>query len=212
MIEEHNKTAYDEAYIEELYRRFQNHEVDDASLIGALEEKLKGKKVLILAPGASILKDKDRIDAFMLEEAPVVIAANFAPAEYHADYIFCSNAMRYDALREKKQDSTVLVTSNLLDVCEEHDVLNYSELSFDEKGVCDNCVIMLMKLLIRLKAEKIYVAGFDGYQEKGDNYVKSYMASQHTKGLEENIRNRMFVEHIRKQIEVVFLTDSLYNG
>ena len=91
-------------------------------------------------------------------------------------------------------------------------MLNYSELSFDEKGVCDNCVIMLMKLLTRLKAEKIYVAGFDGYQENGDNYVKSYMASQHTKGLEENIRNRMFVEHIRKQIEVVFLTDSLYNG
>ncbi len=211
-IEEHKKTAYDEEYIEELYRRFQNHEVDDANLIGALEEKLKGKKVLILAPGASILKDKDRIDAFMLEEAPVVIAANFAPADYHADYIFCSNAMRYDALREKKQNSAVLVTSNLLDVCEEHDVLNYSELSFDEKGVCDNCVIMLMKLLMRLKAEKIYVAGFDGYQEKGDNYVKSYMASQHTKGLEENIRNRMFVEHIRKQIEVVFLTDSLYNG
>lgn len=211
-IEEQKKTAYDEAYIEELYCRFQNHKVDDSQLIARLQEQLRGKKVLILAPGASILKQKDEIEAFIRKETPVVIAANFAPADYHADYIFCSNAMRYDALKEKRQNSAVLVTSNLMDVCEEPDVLNYSELSFDEKGVCDNCVIMIMKLLMRLKAGKVYVAGFDGYQKDGGNYVTSYMASQHTKGMEENIRNRTYVENIRKQIEIVFLTDSLYNS
>lgn len=211
-IEEHKKTAYDEKYIEELYCKFQNHEVDDTRLIAALQEELRGKQVLILAPGASILKKKDKIESFIREETPVVIAANFIPVDYQADYIFCSNAMRYDALKEKKQDSTVLVTSNLMDVCEERDMLNYADLSFDEKGICDNCVIMLMKLLIRLKVERICVAGFDGYQKGGDNYVTSYMASQHTKGMEENIRNRAYVENIRKQIEVVFLTESLYNG
>ena len=210
-IEEHKKTAYDEAYIEELYCKFQNHEVDDTQLITSLQEKLKGRKVLILAPGASILTHKEEIETFIREEEAVVIAANFVPADYQADYIFCSNAMRYDALKDKRQNSRVLITSNLMDVCEEPDVLNYSELSFDEKGVCDNCVIMLMKLLMRLKAERIYVAGFDGYQKDGANYVKSYMASQHTKGMEVNARNRMYLENIRKQIEVVFLTDSLYN-
>lgn len=210
-IEEQKKTAYDEAYIEELYCKFQNHEVDDSQLIVALQERLRGKKVLILAPGASILKQKDEIEDFIRKEAPVVIAANFAPADYQVDYIFCSNAMRYDALKEKRQNSTVLITSNLIDVCEEPNVLNYSELSFDEKGVCDNCVIMLMKLLMKMKTERAYVAGFDGYQKEGGNYVTSYMASQHTKGMEENIRNRAYVENIRKQIEVVFLTDSLYN-
>ena len=55
------------------------------------------------------------------------------------------------------------------------------------------------------------MAGFDGYQKEGGNYVTSYMASQYTKGTEENIRNRAYLEKIRKQIEVVFLTDSLYN-
>lgn len=75
--------------------------------------------------------------------------------------------MRYDALEEKRQGSTVLITSNLTDVCDEPNVLNFAELSFDEKGVCDNCVIMLMKLLIRLKAKQVYVAGFDGYQKEG---------------------------------------------
>ena len=185
--------------------------MDDAVILASLEEKLKQKKILILAPGASILKCREKIETFIGEEKPVVFAANFAPSDYHADYIFCSNAMRYDALEEKKEESTVLITSNLTDVCEEKNVLNYADLCFDEKGVCDNCVIMLMKLLIRLKAGQVYVAGFDGYQKEGGNYVTSYMASQYTKGTEENIRNRAYLEKIRKQIEVVFLTDSLYN-
>ena len=211
-IKADKKTAYDEAYIEELYRKFQNHEVDDAKLLTALEEKLKGRKILILAPGASIRRQREEIEAFIKEESPLIFAANFAPADFSADYVFCSNAMRYDALEEKRQGSEVLITSNLTDVCEEPNVLNYADLSFDEKGICDNCVIMLMKLLIRLKAKQVYVAGFDGYQKEGGNYVTSYMASQHTKGMEENIRNRAYVENIRKQIEVVFLTGSLYNG
>ena len=210
-IEESKKTAYDEIYIEELYQKFQNHEVDDSQLIARLRDDLKDKKVLILAPGSSLVKQKEEIERFIQKEMPVVISANFASANYHQDYIFVSNAMRYGALDEQKQDSIILITSNLMDVCEEKNVLNYAELCFDEKGNCDNCVIMLMKLLLKLGIGQVSIAGFDGYQEEGGNYVTSYMASQHTKGLEENIRNRRYVEDIRKQLKIEFLTDSLYD-
>lgn len=210
-IEEHKKTAYDEEYIEELYRKFQNHEVDDSALLMKLRNRFKDRKILVLAPGANILRQKTQIEHFIKEQDPLIVAANFVSEDYRQDYVFCSNAMRYDALEEKKQDSIILITSNLMDICEESNVLNYSELSFDEKGNCDNCVIMLLKLLIKLEKDQVYVAGFDGYLEKDDNYVTSYMASQYTKGEEENIRNRMYLEDIRKQIELVFLTDSLYN-
>ncbi|MCM1251811.1 MAG: 4-hydroxy-2-ketovalerate aldolase [Clostridium sp.] len=210
-IAENKKTAYDEAYIEELYQKFQNHEVDDAALIARLHNDLKGRKILILAPGSSIVRQKEEIETFIQKESPVIISANFASADYRQDYIFVSNAMRYGALDEQRKESTILITSNLMDVCEEQNVLNYAELSFDEKGNCDNCVIMLMKLLIKLGIERVSIAGFDGYQGTGGNYVTSYMASQHTKGMEENIRNRRYLEDIRKQIEVAFLTDSLYN-
>lgn len=211
-IEENKKTAYDESYIEKLYQKFQNHEVDDSKLLGELHDNLKDRKILILAPGSSIIRQKKEIEAFIQRENPIVISANFVSADYRQDYIFFSNAMRYGALDEKKQDSVILITSNLMDVCEEENILNYSELCFDEKGNYDNCVIMLMKLLIKLQAEAVYVAGFDGYQEEGSNYVTSYMASQHTKRNEVNIRNRRYVEDIRKQLRVEFLTDSLYNN
>ena len=67
-----------------------------------------------------------------------------------------------------------------------------------------------MKLLIRLEAGSIYVAGFDGYSSNGDNYVHSYMASQHTKGQEENVKIRKYVTELKKKIPILFLTDSVY--
>ena len=104
-----------------------------------------------------------------------------------------------------------MVTSNLLDVCDEKMVLNYSNLYFDEKGSCDNSVIMLLKLLMKLGLHEVYVAGFDGYRTEGDNYVTSYLVNQHTDGQEVNRRNRRYVADIRKQMELVFLTDSVYD-
>ena len=210
-IEEDKKTAYDEAYVEKLYQQFQNHEVNDTGLMQKLQQDMQGREVLILAPGSSILKEKEKIEHFIESENPIVISANFASSEYAQDYVFCSNAMRYSALENKGQDYRILITSNLLDVCEEKAVLNYTDLCFDEKGSCDNCVIMLLKLLVKLQTVKVYVAGFDGYREDEDNYVTSYMASQHTKGVEENIKNSRYLADIKKQIEVEFLTDSLYN-
>lgn len=210
-IAEDKKTAYDEAYVEMLYQQFQNHEVDDAELIQRLQHKLQDRAVLILAPGSSILHEREKIQHFITGHHPIVISANFASNEYHQDYVFCSNAMRYSALEERQQEYQILITSNLLDVCEEQQVLNYMDLCFDEKGSCDNCVIMLLKLLIKLEISKVYVAGFDGYRAKGNDYVTSYMASQHTKGVEENIKNSRYVADIRKQMEIEFLTDSLYN-
>lgn len=211
-IEDNKKTAYDEEYAEGLYRKFQNHETDDEELIKQLKEQLAGREVLVIAPGHSIVSDRDKIEGYAAEKHPIVITANFSPEEYDKDYIFCSNAMRYEVLRGRKDHATVLITSNLLDVCEgEENVLNYAELSFDEMGSCDNCVIMLIKLLIRLEVGEIILAGFDGYRSEGGNYVHDYMASRHTKGLEENIRIRKYVDELKKKIPIHFLTESLYD-
>ncbi len=210
-IDDNKKTAYDEAYIESLYEGFQNHEVDDRELLSRLAEEWKGKTILILAPGASIAEDKDVIDQFIEDRHPVVISANFIPDLYQQDYVFCSNAMRYSALEDECDLETLLVTSNLTSVCRAKNILNYADLSLDDKGKCDNCVIMLMKLLLKVGVLQVYVAGFDGYKTEKCNYIASYMANQHTKGSEENIRNTRYVSDIRKKLEVIFLTHSVYD-
>lgn len=210
-IEEHKKTAYDEAYVEELYSRFQNHEIEDRELLERLKEEISGREIIVIAPGHSIVSEKARVKEYIEENHPVVFTANFSPEEYDKDYIFCSNAMRYEVLRDRKSDVPVLITSNLLDVCEgEDNILNYADLSFDELGSCDNCVIMLMKLLIRLEVREVVLAGFDGYKAEGGNYVHNYMASRHTKGQEENIRIKKYVTELKKKISIRFLTESIY--
>lgn len=211
-IEEHKKTAYDEAYVEGLYQKFQNHEVEDAELIARLHRQVQGHKILILAPGYSLIERQGEIERFIEAHNPMVFSANFAPENFNTDYIFCSNATRYEALENKKGSRGRLVTSNLLDVCEEEMVLNYSNLCFDEKGNCDNSVIMLFKLLLKLEVREVYVAGFDGYRDKGENYVTSDLVNQHTKGQEVNRRNSRYVADIRRQMKIVFLTDSVYDS
>lgn len=210
-IEDYKKTAYDEEYIAKLYENYQNHEVDDGAVIDCLRKEWKDREILILAPGASIMEKQEEIEKIIQEQHPIIITANFIPESYTYDYVFCSNAMRYSAMEEKIERDKLLITSNLMDICEKARVLNYAELCFDEKGKCDNCVIMLIKLLIRLGVTRVTLAGFDGYQAEACNYVSSYMMSQHTKGLEENIKNAGYVSDIRKKIDLEFITPSLYN-
>lgn len=210
-IEENKKTAYDEKYIETIYEGFQNHEVDDRELLDRLRTEWKDRTLLILAPGSSIAEQKNRVDQFISEKNPIVISANFIPEIYRQDYAFYSNAMRYSAIEDKSEMENLLVTSNLTDMSVAQNVLNYSDLCFDDKGKSDNCVIMLMRLISKLGIDRVYVAGFDGYQSEGCNYISSYMTNQHTKGMEENIRNTGYVTDIRKKMDVIFLTPSIYD-
>lgn len=210
-VDTSKKTAYDKEYIEELYDRYQDHEVDDSRLLETLKEKIAEKEVLILAPGSSAIEKYDKIANYIDGNGPVIFTANYLSEKYNVDYAFFSNAMRYEVVKEKEYSGEVLITSNLLDVSEEQNVLNYADLCFDEKGKCDNCVIMILKLLIKLGVKKVHLAGFDGYQQDGNNYITSYMASQHTKGHEENVKNSAYIANIRKQMELCFLTESIYD-
>ena len=222
-IEEYKKTAYDEGYIEGIYEAFQNRQVDDSQYIVALSNSLRDKNILILAPGKSISDYKEQIEEYISEACPIIFSANFVPEQYDVDYVFFSNPMRFSAVDENLQQNVrekILITSNLFDykgsdsASQEYDevlwVLNYAELSLDDKGKSDNCVIMLLRLMDRLGINKVCVAGFDGYSSGNENYVVSYMASQHTKGSEENTRNKNILIDIKKKIKVEFLTPSVY--
>lgn len=223
-IEDGKKTAFDEAYIEKLYQDFQNNAIDDTETIQRLSKELAHRKCLILAPGSSILEEKERVQTYIKQENPIVFAANFVPEGYAADYVFCCNAMRLETILGKKNLPRLVVTSNLLDMCEEETAqenlsmeevlgVNYMDLSFQENKPSDNSVIMLLRLLKKLEAEQVALAGFDGYQTNHKaNYVADYMASQHTKGEEENKKIKGYMEQLEKQMQIRYLTKSLYRN
>lgn len=223
-IEAGKKTAFDEAYIEKLYQDFQNNAIDDTEAIQNLSKELTHRKCLILAPGSSILEEKERVQTYIEQEKPIVFAANFVPEGYAADYVFCCNAMRLETILGRKNLPRLVVTSNLLDMCEEETAqenlvmeevlgVNYMDLSFQENQPSDNSVIMLLRLLKKLEAEQVALAGFDGYRmDHKTNYVADYMASQHTKGDEENKKIKGYMEQLEKQMKILYLTKSLYQS
>lgn len=219
-IEEQKKTAYDEAYIEKLYQDYQNKAVDDGRTIRELASRLAGKKCLILAPGSSIVSERERVASYIETEKPVVISANFVPETYRTDYVFCCNAMRFEMMPDKRDMPDLIVTSNLLEMCADEEpggrkplIVNYADLHFGETGSYDNSVIMLLRLLKKLEVSEAALAGFDGYRENvRENYVADYMASQHIKGDEENKRIRKYMEQIEKQMNILYLTTTLYKS
>lgn len=219
-IEEHKKTAYDEAYIERLYQDFQNKAIDDGQTLKELSGQLSGKKCLILAPGPSILEDREKIGRYIKEEKPVVFSANFVPDSYQADYVFCCNAMRFEMILGKKDIPNMVITSNLLEMCANRTggdgkllVVNYMDLHFDEARPYDNSVLMLLRLLKKLEVSDVALAGFDGYRVDGKaNYVADYMASQHIKGDEDNKKIKERIGQMERQMNILYLTESLYRN
>lgn len=210
-IENHKKTAYDEAYIEKLYESFQNNEISDAEVLNEIRNECASRKILILAPGSSIIKQEEKINKYIRDEDTVVIAANFLPENILVDYVFCCNAMRFEMLQNRQREDDLIVTSNLLDMCTgKEKVVNYSDLSFDEEGTCDNSVIMLFRLLRKLEIREVVVAGFDGYHHTGKNYAVNYMVNKHTKGDMENVRVKKYLKQLEKVLKIHFLTESLY--
>lgn len=210
-VEETKKTSYDKGYIEKLYQDFQSNEIDDSKVLFKLQKLVAEREVIVLAPGSSIIVEEKKIQQYISEKKPIVFSANFVPEGMPSDYVFCSNAMRLEMIQNSSKDVKCIVTSNLVEMCKgEEEVCNYSELSFGENGICDNSVIMLIRLLKNIGVKHLAIAGFDGYREKGNDYVRDYMKSQHTKGEKENQRIKGYIKQLEGKIELQFITDSLY--
>lgn len=211
-IADNKKTAFDEAYAEGLYYSYQDISVDDKEARKTLAGELKGRNLLILAPGGSLEREKDRISAFIEKENPLVITVNFSSELYRADYQFFSNVKRYEEYVSEDKSEKVMVTSNVKDAAAADYVFNYHDLTYDENGVFDNSTIMLLRLLKQMGVTKVYVAGFDGYEEKRSDYVShilDYQDRRKDAASTNKLICRLLVS-IRAQMEVEFLTASKY--
>ena len=169
MIDDNKKFYFDKEYIETLYLQYMSREMAENKGIVEFREKVKGKKVLLIAPGASAEKEKDKLQAFATQEDVVTISVNFAYPHIDTEYIFVSNLRRFQMLDKSKKEKCI-VTSNLsaegmfLEV-------EYKDLLNDFEMVRDNAGLMAIKFLIDCEVDEIYLAGFDGYSH---DYQKNY--------------------------------------
>lgn len=164
------RKEFDESLIDKLYIRYQASEIDDKKSSIKLRDMIAGREVVILAPGLSIVKEKEIINAMTCGR--FVITINFVTNEYKADALFISNEKRLSVFKDHLPEQ-IIATSNLkinTDL-----VFNYSSI-LGEGDAADNAGAMLIRILKKVNVKKVILAGFDGFDvDPSANYaIKGY--------------------------------------
>lgn len=201
---------FDEAYIERLYREYMSASYDDSASLQFLRETVEGRSVLVICPGSSISRYRDRILQFVREKECVILSVNFAPDFLKPTIAFCANAKRLSNLRDLKGVPRI-VTSNLKESAEGccEGVVSYHDCVYFNEFFCEDSTLMLLKTLERAGNTEVFLAGFDGFRDNGaDYYSKNYT---HEDGKNVSIETVDCILHSAlNKIKVHFLTPSAY--
>ncbi len=213
-IPQEKREQFDKHLIERLYQKYQSHAVDDMEIIDILRQKMEGRKILILAPGKSIISCKEQIQALIEREKPLVISVNFIPHEYEYDFLFLTNDRRYEETAREMDWNRTIVTSNVREIPSDAMVVNYSALLNTSLYASDSASTMLLKLLVKCTVkEDVLLAGMDGFSEDlmsnyytPDYVVPSYDIPIHTKNEEINVQ----LNKRARELRLAFVTPTLY--
>ena len=211
LIDSNHRNHFDKKYIELLYRRYLENGVEQETNLNELYEVLNSKTVLVIAPGQSLISEKDKVLSFIQQIHPIVISINFDYSDYPVDFIFISNLRRYSDLNIDKKKKCIL-TSNIPSV-DAYAKIKYSDFLNNYEAVQDNAGLMLIKFLIQAKVGSVYLAGMDGYsKDSTKNYLDSeltiYNKNAHVDELNDGMSNAIKV--FRQQVNIEFVTTSRY--
>jgi len=205
-----SRHAFDGILAERLYLEHQSCHKDDMETLHYLKNQLRGRKVLILAPGKTIVTHRQEITTFINQNNPLIMSVNFIPQDYDSDILFLSNTKRLDGM-EGLDDKMVIATSNIPG---NHFMpVDYTSLILPGKPESDNAGLMLLRLMQRMNMQEVYLAGFDGFtSDIHDNYCDdSLINSSVTEVFEARNKDvREQLSMIMQQMAVHFLTPSLY--
>lgn len=207
MMDQEKRSVYDKKYIEELYVQYMEKGNVQESHLQELKKQISGKTVLVVAPGKSSVTEKEKILSVAKKADVVSIGVNFNYSEMDTDYIFLSNLRRYRELNPEKRKKC-LVTSNIPAIdC--YLQTKYKDLLNTYESVRDNAGMMLIKYLIMLGADKILLAGLDGYSvDATQNFADQKMNFYTQKATFEamNAGMKAAIAEFAEQIKIEFVT------
>ncbi len=212
-----NRILYDKQLIERLYTQFQSRKIDDRAAVEEISGLIGGKKVLLLAPGKSILTEYDTILAFEEREQPYVISVNFVDPKFGMHACFVSNHKRMDIIGQELhylKEVRPILTSNIpVEDGEGWLYVDYENYVNDDDMVSDNAGLMLLRLLRRCGAREVYLAGFDGFhlRHNGDYYSRELILKVNEAEVhEKQNRIRRQLRELSSEMRLTFLTPSVY--
>lgn len=212
------KLLYDAKYAEEMYISYQSVECNDKQALNQLQKIFGNREIMLMGPGSNIKRQKTKVKDFIVEQRPLILAVNYAPADIKVDYIFLTKAKRYTQLINDLQGSInegtdIIATSNVTKTAGKFRyVLRYEDLIDKETEIIDNSLIMLLKAMQAIGVKKVSLAGFDGYSKNEDNYFDVSREYGFVKEKAEYLNNyvRKYLAEVKDKITVEFITRSYY--
>lgn len=213
LIPDEKKISFDKNFAEEIYRQYNEcKSVDDSQVVSELKKELKGKKLLIVAPGKSIGNAIEKIKELIEYDDVVSIGLNCS-LDLNFDYLLTTRDDVYEqAILSEK---SIIVTSNVSkggrgDV----KVLNYANWIDVDENTHDSSFVIVLNLLNYCGVDNVLLAGFDGFSPNiNDNYYFPELRRPVNEQQAES-RNKYYKKLIErfkeKGINFNFVTHSLY--
>lgn len=214
-IPEEYRILYDRELIEQLYMQYQSRQIDDTVSVREISEWIFGRDILVLAPGRSLLSEYSAIRQFIIEKNPFVIAVNFIDARFPVDACFISNHKRMDIIGPEMNrigKIHMILTSNISGG-KDCVYVDYARYLNSDEFVSDNAGLMLLHLLKRCGAKKVFLAGFDGFHHSkdGDYYWEAFnFQTDEAEASKKQERIRKQLRILSREMEFCYLTPSVY--
>lgn len=212
LISEDKKVSFDSNYADEIYYQYNSKGYDDLKSMLHLSEIIKGKKILLIAPGKSVFKYKEEIRNISNEKDIVTISLNNC-ADANLDYIFVTKSHVLDIL--KSEEEKLILTSNVSTDEKDGIIVNYTNHIDKIYKKTDNAFFIIMSVLKKLEVKDIILAGFDGFSMNVDeNYYdeKFKRPIDREQALRRNQRTKKFLKECRLFFDLEFITPSLYDS
>lgn len=214
MIEEHKKISFDNKYAEEIWRTYNDSkQVDDCDVVDEIKYAIKNKKVLLIAPGKSIIANKEKIEKLIVEDNVFSIGLNLTEA-FNVDLHMTTRQDVFEAA--VSLNKPVMTTSNVSKGTRGNvKVLNYKNwIDISDGRTHDSSSVIILNLLKACGVKHVYLAGFDGFMVNiNENYSDPILRRPVTIEQVER-RNayykRFISEIVSTGIDIQFVTPSKY--
>ena len=218
-----DRIKYDYDLLEQKYLENQCRKVNDEDTVIELARRFAGRKILLIAPGKSSLDDQAKIMEFIRQEAPAVIGVNAFLPGYEYDYVFLTNSARYEyaqsAYPEQFAGTCKILLSNIKTEPSENElIIGFERIVKRGWEHFDNAVICCLRFMDKLRADTVFLAGFDGFRHRynesyADEHIPAVNTSDDWDGLNAEILD-MFRDFKNTAVctrNVEFLTESIFD-
>ncbi|MCR5049633.1 MAG: aldolase catalytic domain-containing protein [Paludibacteraceae bacterium] len=212
MIDEEKKISFDKEYAENLYRQYnESKQVDDSTLKEEMSKSIGERQVLLVAPGKSVLENREIILRKMAEEDVVSFGLNMTqlPVKYVV-------ATRKDVFEQAVSDAYSVITTSAITkgIRGKVRILNYKSWIEVDEQTHDSSFVIIMNFLKACKVKRVCLAGLDGFSSNiNDNYCEPILRRPVTEQQAEqrNAYYKNFIAKCRQEgMEVTFITPSKY--